>query len=625
MKKKMYTKGIALMAAMAMSFGMMPVLAEEGGADAMAKVAPDTSCFEGIVDVGDQYVAAGSENVDFLDMLEVNEDIVTGITVETDTDFTSEGVFPMGYIFTTDEEALEAFLTAGNVEEPFTIEDFAPFIVDVDGAEEGSLVLPPDGIKEGEILLAVDASLHVVNDAEGQELANKGITVHLSGSGVILPEEVMSGLTDQYVLQGSSNVDYSFQVEARHEEIAKLVKVEAPDVNEAETGEYKVAYTVEIDKDRLDEYLDDMTEAADAEEDDSFEMAEGGMQELLPDSEPPVEPAEIPAEEDAAPVSEEPVMGEGSNPGTDTPPADEAVSEPAPDALEAEDAPIEEVPAKEDTAPESTVPETTEGIESNKEDEPLEGSSVVDGLPDDAEAGDAVSTEEAAETPEETPVTLKIIIEKIIEVVDETRAQELADEGVTVWTDNNEKVEPAVKEEVPAVTEQTVVIEETKTETKPAPTAAPAKEEEPAHTHNWVPVKETVHHEAEGHYEKKQTGTQKVQTGTKHHDAVTHEEAVYEEQPIIEGFYVCNGCGARMKSGIGEHTIKEDCGYHGEEIQTGTKTVQVGTRTVVDQEAYDEPIYEDQPVYEDVWVVDKAAWDEEVVIGYRCNECGATK
>ena len=623
MKKKMYTKGVALMAAMAMGLGTMPVLAEEGGTDAVAEVKPDASCFEGIVDAGDQYVAVGSENVDLLDMLEVNEEIVTGITVETDTDFTSEGIFPMGYIFTADEETLETFLTAESREDSFSAEDFAPFIVDVDDIEEGSLVLPPDGIKEGEILFSVDASLHVVNDAEGQELANEGITVHLSGGGIILPEEVMSGLTDQYVLQGSSNVDYSFQVEARHEEIAKLVKVEASDVNEAKTGEYKVTYTVEIDRDRLVEYLDDMAEAADAGKDEAFEGEEGEMQELLPDSESLVEPTEIPAEKDAIPDSEEPSMGEGSNPGTGTPPADEAVPESAPEVLEAEkDVAVEELSGEEGAAPEAT-----EGIEHGREDEPVTESSVDD-MPYGAGENDAPSTLEMSETPEETPVpvVLEIVIEKTVEVVDKTRAQELTDEGVTVWADNNEKVEPAVKEEVLAVTEQTVVIEETKTETKPAPTAAPAKEEKPVHTHNWVPVKKTVHHEAEGHYDKKQTGTQKVQTGTKHHDAVTHEEAIYTEEPIYESHNFCNACGKDLGTGSEalDHTIEEDCGWHASRVQVGTRTVQCGTKTVTDQEAYDEPIYEDQPVYEDVWIVDKAAWDEEVVTGYKC-ECGATK
>lgn len=101
----------------------------------------------------------------------------------------------------------------------------------------------------------------------------------------------------------------------------------------------------------------------------------------------------------------------------------------------------------------------------------------------------------------------------------------------------------------------------------------------PQHTHNWVPVTKTVHHDA--------------QYKTVHH------EAVYEERSI------CNNCGKDITGQTTQH-MKDSllssgqCGsYHSELVQT--------------QAAWDEQ------------VLVKAAWDETVTTGYRCSVCGATK
>ena len=49
-------------------------------------------------------------------------------------------------------------------------------------------------------------------------------------------------------------------------------------------------------------------------------------------------------------------------------------------------------------------------------------------------------------------------------------------------------------------------------------------------------------------------------------------------------------------------------------FRTEWKQVQVGTNTI----KYD-------AVYEKKWIVDKAAWTEKVLSGYKCSSCGATK
>ena len=133
----------------------------------------------------------------------------------------------------------------------------------------------------------------------------------------------------------------------------------------------------------------------------------------------------------------------------------------------------------------------------------------------------------------------------------------------------------------------------------------------PTHTHSWETVTKTVHHEAE--------------TKTVHHDAVTKTETVTVvdkeawDEPIYESRYICNKCGFSTKDGgeIGDH-ITGDCdsGYRVGKVQIGTKHHDAIThqeeRTVVVKPAWDET------------VIVKPAWDETVITGYKCS-CGATK
>ena len=124
----------------------------------------------------------------------------------------------------------------------------------------------------------------------------------------------------------------------------------------------------------------------------------------------------------------------------------------------------------------------------------------------------------------------------------------------------------------------------------------------PSHTHNWVQQYTTVHHPEKGHNEQ-----------------YVVKEAWTESVPIYEMVEreICNACGADItdlgQSGIGEHIKNhmlagENGGYHSQwnQVQTGTNTVnhpaEYGTRYVVDQ----------------------AAYDEQVPAGFKCS-CGAIK
>lgn len=132
------------------------------------------------------------------------------------------------------------------------------------------------------------------------------------------------------------------------------------------------------------------------------------------------------------------------------------------------------------------------------------------------------------------------------------------------------------------------------------------------HKHNYnIPITKTVHHPAE--------------TKTVHHDAVTRNETVtvvdkeaYDE-PVYDSHYVCKACGQDFgKDGIavGEHSAIYGHSYEVKKVQTGTKhhdaVTHQETKTVTVTPAYDET------------VVVKQAYDETVTTGYKCS-CGAVK
>lgn len=141
---------------------------------------------------------------------------------------------------------------------------------------------------------------------------------------------------------------------------------------------------------------------------------------------------------------------------------------------------------------------------------------------------------------------------------------------------------------------------------------APAK---PSHTHNWVALTKTVHHDA--------------QTKTVHHDAVTDTKTVtitdkkaYDE-PIysyVIGCKVCDKTWEKTEEGLDEaglHTAMTGHSYtNNKRVQTGTKhhpaVTHEETKTVIVKPAWDET------------VIVKPAWDETITTGYKCS-CGATK
>lgn len=142
-----------------------------------------------------------------------------------------------------------------------------------------------------------------------------------------------------------------------------------------------------------------------------------------------------------------------------------------------------------------------------------------------------------------------------------------------------------------------------------------SKGDEHEHKHNYnIPITKTVHHDAV--------------TKTVHHDAVTRQETytvvdkeAYDE-PVYETHVVCKVCGQDFGKGeaasdqAGIHSAEFGHSYHSTKVQVGTKhhdaVTHQETKTVTVTPAYDET------------VIVKQAYDETVITGYKCS-CGATK
>ena len=160
---------------------------------------------------------------------------------------------------------------------------------------------------------------------------------------------------------------------------------------------------------------------------------------------------------------------------------------------------------------------------------------------------------------------------------------------------------------------------ETTATTKAPETTAPTTT---AHTHNWVAVTATVHHDA----------TYKdvwVQDSAAWDETIVTKEAW--DEPVYVWSAVCNVCGYHFpldatSDDIGYHEMVDPgCGggWYDVQIQTGTVHHDAET-TVVHHDAEYTTVHHDATGHNEK-VVDQAAWDETVTTGYKCSGCGATK
>ena len=188
----------------------------------------------------------------------------------------------------------------------------------------------------------------------------------------------------------------------------------------------------------------------------------------------------------------------------------------------------------------------------------------------------------------------------------------------------------------------------TEAETKEAETIKPTKAPETtkvpettaptttAHTHTWVPVTNTVHHDAT--YK-----TVWVQDSAAWDETVVTKDAWDEnvlvqdawDEPTYSWVEICNACGHVFSAGesVGDH-MEAGCwsSWHHEQRQTGSVHHEAVYNTVHHDPVYSTVHHEAETTVvhheatgHNEQVVDQEAWDETVTTGYKCSGCGATK
>lgn len=179
-----------------------------------------------------------------------------------------------------------------------------------------------------------------------------------------------------------------------------------------------------------------------------------------------------------------------------------------------------------------------------------------------------------------------IDITRILRVVALEEAQALADNNVVVYTDNNSTVaksngSPVITSNESSIDDSSSAPEKNSASTSESSfssgsggsgnnsssTDTPVK-----HEHSWTAITNTVHHEATGHYE-----TQVVQ-------------AAYDE-PIYENRTICT-CGSDITGNVSVHYVDCEGSYSVKKVQTGTKHHEAVTKQVwvQDSAAWDETV-----------------------------------
>jgi len=283
----------------------------------------------------------------------------------------------------------------------------------------------------------------------------------------------------------------------------------------------------------------------------------------------------------------------------------------------------QEIPAGETGMEAQAVPE-----------EPGEGEPVQEALPEIPES--VFEEGESGSTPEET---VEVIVEKEVKIVTPDEAEKIIKDGGEVWTDGSRPVQSDDLERP-----EDAEAESTAAAAQPGPTEK-EKEDIPEETGDPDddPDDDSGREEEHGsggnqgsreeeHHESPHTHDWVKQTKTVHHDEKGHFEDVQTgtrtvvdeeawDEPVYETKAVCSVCGyeADSTSEINDHL---DTHY---DPELGYSDASYSSRRVQVDTIHHPAQTHEEPVYEQEWVVDSEAWDETVVTGYRCRTCGAEK
>ena len=223
----------------------------------------------------------------------------------------------------------------------------------------------------------------------------------------------------------------------------------------------------------------------------------------------------------------------------------------------------------------------------------------------------------------------EIVIEKNVTVVTPEEAIEIINGGGEVWTDGST---PVTAEDL------TVGDASQAATTKPAAVTEPAdnRDKEQGQAESSQPDGSDDEQEPSGSGDQS-SGDSHVHNWAERTETVTHEETghydavqvgtktVVDKEAWDEQVYarlaVCSACGYTSDS-------TEDINNHLHvhyDPDLGYDNASYGVTDVLVETIHHPAVTHEEAVYEDRWVVDSPEWTEKVVVGYYCTECGATK
>ena len=471
------------------------------------------------------------------------------------------------------------------------------------------------------------------------------------------------GIDDRAILEGAKNIDLLARAESMKKVITKI-DVDDSAVDTTKPGTYKVKYTVTVDVENLyraEAYIAEHPEALEAPAVPAKEPDTGKAQ-AEANAEPADETSEMtdPAETSATQSGAE---QQTAHPADETAPADngegsesvqsEDITSPEKPAEEKEAQPVNESDPAPTQSEETAAPAEKDGGQEKAEEENGKEQAEMPAVPapetpdngtvpqpQEPSAGpvlpnipDEVFEDPASSDPEKPAETVEIVIEKEVTVVTPEEAAEIISGGGEVWTDDSMPVtaEDLTKEEASqaGTTAPAAVIppaDETVKETTEQTESAQPEED------NWEEQESSgsesqPSHSSDSGSESHHTHNWVERTETVHHDEQGHYESVQVgtktvvdeeawDEPVYEGKCVCSECGYSTfsESDIVNHIAD----VHDFDASYGVVSEQVDT-------IHHSAVTHEEPVYEDKWVVDSEAWSEEKVVGYYCSECGETK
>ena len=364
------------------------------------------------------------------------------------------------------------------------------------------------------------------------------------------------GLENRNIREGAKNIDLLARAESMKKVITKI-DVDDSAVDTAKPGTYKVKYTVTVDVKNLEKaeaYIEAHPEALTPPAQTAEPAPDAAAEKPAGAEETPVQET-VPSTEETAPAAQETTPADGEQPAaqTETP----AVDTPAGDQTPAETpeetgtaAPAEgegTAPAEGETQPAAPADPFTEAPAPGTDT----GETVTPVIPVISDEVFDDGTESASGDPAEAGETIEVVIEKDVTVVTPEEAVEIIEGGGEVWTDGSN---PATVKDITG--------------------------EEASQTATTQPAQPAVNKDKDKDKDKETTTSTDKDDD---HNGESSGTGGQSSQSSSSG----SGGGSSHTHNWAERT---ETVYHDE--QGHYESVRVGTETVVDEGAWDEPVYD---------------------------------